>query len=142
MPVITVTNKTSSDVPVNSYFGTLVGGRSKTVELTSYQLDLSKDQLVALAAAGLVVWSVASTASTADDAAESVTIGQLTDGSLVASVASPLAVGAAMVMAGAGSPESVVTGPVGALFMRTDGGAGTTLYVKESGTGNTGWVAK
>ena len=24
----------------------------------------------------------------------------------------------------------------------TDGGAGTTLYVKESGTGNTGWTAK
>lgn len=25
---------------------------------------------------------------------------------------------------------------------RTDGGANTTLYVKESGTGNTGWIAK
>lgn len=32
--------------------------------------------------------------------------------------------------------------PVGSLFTRTDGGASTTLYVKESGTGNTGWVAK
>jgi len=41
-----------------------------------------------------------------------------------------------------GSPEGVVTAPVGALFSRTDGGAGTTLYVKESGSGNTGWVAK
>ena len=28
------------------------------------------------------------------------------------------------------------------LYSRTDGGAGTSLYVKESGTGNTGWVAK
>lgn len=43
---------------------------------------------------------------------------------------------------GTGSPESVVTAPVGSLFLRTDGGASTTLYVKESGTGNTGWVAK
>jgi hypothetical protein len=43
---------------------------------------------------------------------------------------------------GAGSPEGVVTAPVGALYTRTDGGAGTTLYVKESGAGNTGWVAK
>lgn len=44
--------------------------------------------------------------------------------------------------AGSGSPEGVVTAPVGAIYHRTDGGAGTSLYVKESGTGNTGWVAK
>lgn len=43
---------------------------------------------------------------------------------------------------GTGTPEGAVTAPVGSLFTRTDGGAGTTLYVKESGTGNTGWVAK
>jgi hypothetical protein len=43
---------------------------------------------------------------------------------------------------GAGTPEGAVTAPVGSLFTRTDGGAGTTLYVKQSGTGNTGWVAK
>lgn len=43
---------------------------------------------------------------------------------------------------GSGSPESVVTASVGQLWVRTDGGAGTTLYVKESGTGNTGWMAK
>ena len=43
---------------------------------------------------------------------------------------------------GSGTPEAAVTAPVGSLFTRTDGGASTTLYVKESGTGNTGWVAK
>jgi hypothetical protein len=43
---------------------------------------------------------------------------------------------------GSGSPENVVLAPVGSLYSRTDGGAGTALYVKESGTGNTGWVAK
>jgi hypothetical protein len=43
---------------------------------------------------------------------------------------------------GSGTPEGAVTAPVGSLFTRTDGGASTTLYVKESGTGNTGWVAK
>lgn len=43
---------------------------------------------------------------------------------------------------GAGSPEGAVTAPVGSLYTRTDGGANTTLYVKESGAGNTGWVAK
>lgn len=43
---------------------------------------------------------------------------------------------------GAGSPEGVVTAPVGSLYTRSDGGANTTLYVKESGAGDTGWVAK
>lgn len=43
---------------------------------------------------------------------------------------------------GSGTPEGSVTAPVGSLYSRTDGGAGTSLYVKESGTGNTGWVAK
>jgi len=44
--------------------------------------------------------------------------------------------------AGAGSPEGAVTANVGSIFSRTNGGGGTTLYVKESGSGNTGWVAK
>lgn len=43
---------------------------------------------------------------------------------------------------GEGSPEGVVTAVVGSLYSRTDGGAGTSLYVKQSGSGNTGWVAK
>lgn len=44
---------------------------------------------------------------------------------------------------GTGSPESVVTANIGSIYTRTDGGAGTTLYIKESGTGtSTGWVAK
>ena len=43
---------------------------------------------------------------------------------------------------GAGSPEGVVTSRIGSLYSRSDGGAGTSLYVKESGTGTTGWVAK
>lgn len=43
---------------------------------------------------------------------------------------------------GAGTPEGNITAPVGSTYMRTDGGAGTAFYVKESGTGNTGWVGK
>lgn len=43
---------------------------------------------------------------------------------------------------GNGSPEGVVSAPVGTLYMRRDGGSGTVFYVKEGGgTGNTGWVA-
>ena len=43
---------------------------------------------------------------------------------------------------GAGSPEGVVTAPIGSRYWRTDGSTSTTLYVKTSGTGNTGWTAK
>jgi hypothetical protein len=46
------------------------------------------------------------------------------------------------IIRGTGDPESVVTGNPGDIFLRTDGGAGLTLYVKETGTGNTGWAAK
>lgn len=46
------------------------------------------------------------------------------------------------ILSGAGTPEAVITAPVGSIFLRTDGGAATTLYVKESGAGNTGWAAK
>jgi hypothetical protein len=47
-----------------------------------------------------------------------------------------------LITSGAGSPESVISAPVGSLYLRTDGSTTTTLYVKTSGTGNTGWTAK
>jgi hypothetical protein len=43
---------------------------------------------------------------------------------------------------GTGSPEGLIVARVGALYSREDGGAGSTLYVKESGVGATGWAAK
>lgn len=43
---------------------------------------------------------------------------------------------------GVGTPEGVVYAVKGAIYQRLDGGAGTCLYVKETSTGNTGWVAK
>lgn len=43
---------------------------------------------------------------------------------------------------GAGSPEGVVTAPIGSIYSRSDGGILTSFYVKQSGTGNTGWAAK
>ena len=46
------------------------------------------------------------------------------------------------VYTGPATPEGAITAGVGSIFLRTDGGTSTTLYVKESGTGNTGWVAK
>ncbi len=47
------------------------------------------------------------------------------------------------IRSGSGSPEGVVAANVGSLYLRTDGGASTSLYVKEANDGvNTGWVAK
>lgn len=46
------------------------------------------------------------------------------------------------VLSGTGSPEGVVTATPGTLYTNDSGGGGTTLYVKETGVGNTGWVAK
>ena len=43
---------------------------------------------------------------------------------------------------GSGTPEGAITARVGSTYHRTDGSTGTSFYVKESGTGNTGWVAK
>lgn len=65
---------------------------------------------------------------TVNDAGDTITIG--------------IASGYALPLTGSGSPTGAVSAPVGALYLRTDGGAGTTLYVKESGTGSAGWVAK
>lgn len=45
------------------------------------------------------------------------------------------------ILFGIGDPESSITANVGSLYLRFDGSAGTTLYIKESGTGNTGWTA-
>lgn len=43
---------------------------------------------------------------------------------------------------GTGSPNGVVTANVGSLYTDNAGSTATTLYVKTSGTGNTGWTAK
>jgi len=40
-----------------------------------------------------------------------------------------------------GNPEGVVSAAIGTIGLRIDGGAGTSLYRKESGAGVTGWVA-
>lgn len=42
---------------------------------------------------------------------------------------------------GRNAPEGVVTAPPGSTFRNLNGGVGTSLYVKRTGTGNTGWFA-
>ncbi len=40
-----------------------------------------------------------------------------------------------------GTPESQITAGIGSIALRLDGGANTTLYVKEANTDDTGWAA-
>lgn len=47
-----------------------------------------------------------------------------------------------IIASGGSSPEGIVVAGVGSLFLNTAGGAGTTLYVKESNTDASGWVGK
>lgn len=60
----------------------------------------------------------------------------------VFSAAKPIIFDASVISAAVGAPEGVVSASVGSLFMRTDDVEGSILYVKKSGSGNTGWVAK
>jgi hypothetical protein len=44
---------------------------------------------------------------------------------------------------GEGSPEGVVAAAVGSIYQQTDGGAGTSVWVKETGgSTDTGWAPK
>lgn len=47
-----------------------------------------------------------------------------------------------LITTGTGTPVGNVNAVVGSLYLRLDGAGNTTLYVKESGAGATGWVAK
>jgi len=42
------------------------------------------------------------------------------------------------IYSGTGAPA--ITAPAGSIYARRDGGSGTTLYIKETGTGQPGWV--
>jgi hypothetical protein len=64
-----------------------------------------------------------------------------TDGSEWFQVASGSGSNEATIVTGEGAPEGAVTAAVGTIYIRTDGGADTVLYLKETGAGNTGWVA-
>ena len=124
MPLVTITNKTSSRLPVGSTVGVLGPNKTIQLQLTSDELERSRDQLISMAASGNIEWSTSPTSTNEDNRAESV-------------------LGGAVVLAGVGAPNGSVIGSVGDLYVDKEGGASTTLYVKESGSAtNTGWVAK
>lgn len=68
---------------------------------------------------------------------DNLTVKRINTGTLVA--LSDTAIDGAKIFSGNTTPESNLTALVGSIYLRTDGGAGSTLYVKESGTGASGW---
>ena len=68
---------------------------------------------------------------------------QITAGDVAIQFGATFTINGAIIRASTGSPNGVVTGNVGDMYLDKNGGAGTTLYIKESGSGtNTGWVGK
>lgn len=68
--------------------------------------------------------------------------GKTTLGSVGATAGLELGASGPRVMSGTGSPESVVTAPVGSTWIDTAATTGAIKWVKATGTGNTGWVVE
>ena len=63
MPLVTITNKTSSRLPVGSTVGVLGPNKTIQLQLTSDELERSRDQLISLAASGNIEWSTSPTST-------------------------------------------------------------------------------
>jgi hypothetical protein len=141
------TNGTPSDIALDANGKFLVRRSNQLVGDTIQDGDIpstiARDSEVTVAAnaAQAAAEATAAAALTAHEGASNPHPGYLTQAEGDA-LYQPLAAVLALLHTGTGSPESVLTATVGHLYLRTDGGAGTTLYVKESGAGNTGWVGK
>ncbi len=68
--------------------------------------------------------------------------GKVTFGSVGASAGLEYGTSGPRVMSGTGSPESVVTAPVGSTWIDTAATTGAVEWIKATGTGNTGWKVK
>jgi hypothetical protein len=124
--------------PVTRYLRTALGGALPTAlrdhrgMFAIKQAASTSDELYVgvLDSSAVMQWRQVIVASSSGGSVSLPTNGRLTLG------------GGGVLISGTGDPNGAFFASVGALFLRTDGGASTTLYVKESGTGNTGWVAK
>lgn len=67
-------------------------------------------------------------------------VDQMNLGSLTLASGEVISLNGVIIKPGSGSPEGVFAAPVGSVYLRTNGGTDTTLYVKETGAGTTGWV--
>ena len=122
MALLTVTNNTTSRLPIDSILGIIEGSNEVTYTLTGNDIERVSTRLNAMRDAGLLSYEVA--------ASEDPEVAQVIPGVL-----------ASRWLSGVGVPEGAVAAPVGTLYSNKSGGAGTTLYIKQVGTGLTGWAA-
>jgi len=122
MPVLQITNLTARVVPVDSAIVVPAGG-ILIKNITVKQAEETNVKLAHLSAMGVISYSVIKSALV-DDRAEF----------------DPISIngGSCKWTCGTGTPLAAVLGLVGDLYSRLDGGANTTLYVKE---GNTSTIA-
>lgn len=130
-----------------------VGG-TQNVNITDnrfYDTQATKTQRHAIIFDGALTWSginIANNRIWADAANGGVSIGATSGAAFGSNVrlsdtrdlTGALPNGMLIDESGTGSPESVWAGAVGSQFRRTDNA--NSLYVKQTGTGNTGWVLK
>ncbi|RKZ82982.1 MAG: hypothetical protein DRQ39_10045, partial [Gammaproteobacteria bacterium] len=88
MPTLTLTNLTSSRLPIGQSIGVLEPNETRQLVLTANELELSSASLVRLDEAGVIVWTSAPTSQDSDNEAEVV-------------------MGGARVLAGTGTPVSI-----------------------------------
>lgn len=146
-------NKVAITAPATASTLTIADGKTLTVSntLTFTGTDASSVAFgtggtVAYTANNLSVFAATTSAQLAGVLSDETGTGVSVFGtspSFTTQITSPKVVwtGAVQDLSGSGSPESVITAAIGSVYRRTDGGAATSLYVKESGAGNTGWVA-
>ena len=129
MARLSVWNLTSSGITLGRYFGKVPPGGRVIKDLTADQIEYMQDQLAELVTKEVIAYQITSDEDTDNNTTElpmSAVVG-----------------GDNTWTSGTGSPLNVVVGIPGDIYSRLNGGANTTLYVKESGVlTTTGWVAK
>lgn len=72
--ILTVTNRTLSSVVLNSELGSLGPRKTVSLDLTLDEIERARNDLVRLAASGIIVWTTTKTTNVGDDAAEGATV--------------------------------------------------------------------
>ncbi len=131
---------------VLSFIGQQSAPDAGTVRFRSSRLEAPFLNNPAIADAGTQRWQVLSGGTIAPMSnlasnlgAVAIRVGQLSAGTINLGSTD---VDGRIVTTGNGTPEGNVTALVGSLYINRTGTPGTLIYLKETGTGNTGWVAK
>jgi hypothetical protein len=108
------------------------GGVQFDISLSSsaYEFKINTVSLIDFSSAGITPRTSSQSVGTSGNRFESAYIGGTVG----------LNFGGVTLTSGSGSPQGARTEPVGSIYSQTNGAAGTVIWVKETGVGNTGWV--